>query len=89
MKTMLVASALIMSVSAAAFAAETPSQAECQSMFNQAAAGSQTIPQANTATYISDVKRADANSDGQLSQQEFVTACQSGLVNTSQVPKRQ
>lgn len=56
--------------------------AECQSVWNKAAGSgaSGTLTQTQAQAYVQDFKRADANSDGSLSNAEFTTACQNGMV---------
>jgi hypothetical protein len=38
------------------------------------------VPQAQAQPYMTDFKQADANSDGQISSSEFMSACQRGMV---------
>ncbi len=82
------ATALVM-LATVAYAADAPTSAQCQSMWTQASNGSQSIPQSQASTYVSNFKQADQDGNGQLSSAEFMTACQGGLVNISRLPANQ
>lgn len=60
------------------------SQAECQNIWNRAdAAGSGALSPSEADDYISNFSAADADSDGSLTNAEFMAACQQGLVTDS------
>jgi hypothetical protein len=59
-------------------------QAECESMWNRAdSARSGSLSQAQAQSHVTDFSAVDANRDGNLSQGEFLAACDQGLVRSS------
>jgi Ca2+-binding EF-hand superfamily protein len=87
MKVILLAVALAASTAFGAYAAAAGtqlSQAECDSLWNQAnPSGAATINQSQAQPYVTDFKSADPDNDGTLSQNEFSAACKAGLVKSS------
>jgi hypothetical protein len=60
------------------------SQAQCESIWNtldNSKVGN--VAEAQAKSHVRDFKSADANSDGKLSQAEFRSACDKGLVSSS------
>jgi len=82
MKVILLSAAFAASTAFGAYAAETQlSQAECDSLWNQAnPSGAASITQAQAQPYVTNFKAADPNGDGSLDQNEFSAACKAGLV---------
>jgi len=60
------------------------SQAECETLWNQAnpTKGS-TLSQSQAQTYVTNFKSVDTDSDGSISQTEFMTGCNNGNVKGS------
>ena len=56
---------------------------QCQSLWSQAASSGDSLSSSQANAYITDFKRADANSDGKISQAEFNNACKLGLVQSA------
>jgi hypothetical protein len=56
---------------------------QCQSLWGQAASSGDSLSSDQANSYITDFKRADANSDGKISQAEFNNACKLGLVQSA------
>src|ERR1044072_4834825 len=56
---------------------------QCQSLWGQAASSGDSLSSSQANAYITDFKRADANSDGKISQTEFNNACKLGLVQSA------
>ena len=85
MKVILLAGAIVASTAFGAYAAGTQlSQAECDTLWNQAnPSGATSITKAQAQPYVTDFKAADPNGDGSLDQKEFSAACKSGLVKGS------
>jgi hypothetical protein len=85
MKLILLAGAIAASTAFSAYAAGTQlSQAECDSLWNQAnPSGAATINQSQAQPYVTDFKSADPDNDGTLDQNEFSSACQKGLVKSA------
>jgi hypothetical protein len=85
MKVILLAGAIVASTAFGAYAAGTQlSQAECDTLWNQAnPKGAPTITQAQAQPYVTDFKAANSNGDSSLDQKEFSAACKSGLVKGS------
>ena len=86
MKVILLAGAFAVSTAFGAYAAAGTqlSQAECDSLWNQAnPSGAATINQSQAQPYVTDFKSADPDNDGSLSQNEFSAACKAGLVKSS------
>lgn len=91
MKHLIIASALAL-VSVTAVNAQTPpkspamklSQAECESLWNQAnPSNAATISQSQAQPYVTDFKAANPDGDGTLDKTEFSKACSKGLVKSS------
>jgi hypothetical protein len=62
-------------------AAQQMTQAECQSLWSRADAGSAgSLTEAQAQPYVTNFSSADTNSDGRLSSDEFLAACQQGMV---------
>jgi hypothetical protein len=60
------------------------SQAECQSLWNQAdAAKSGSLSQAQAQPYVKNFSAVDANRDGKISRAEFDQGCTAGHVESS------
>ncbi len=60
------------------------SQADCQAAWSKLdASKTGSVSEAQAQPSIADFKRADLNNDGKLSQAEFQTACDTGLVRSS------
>ena len=59
------------------------SQSECTSLWDKASAGSKTLTQAQAKPYISDFSAVNADNDGSIDQNEFMAACNKGLVHSS------
>jgi hypothetical protein len=58
------------------------SQAQCTSIWSKLDAGkSGSVAQAAAQPYVADFKAVDANNDGKLSQAEFTSACDKGMVH--------
>jgi hypothetical protein len=58
------------------------SQAQCTSLWNKLdAAKSGSVSETASASYVTDFKSVDTNSDGKLSQAEFTAGCGKGLVH--------
>ena len=87
MKAILLAGTIVASTAFAfgAYAAGAQlSQAECDSLWNQAnPSAGPTISQAQAQPYVTNFKAADTNGDGTLDQNEFTAACKSGIVKSS------
>jgi hypothetical protein len=57
-------------------------QAECQSLWSKAGGGAPgPLSQAKANAYVSNFGAVDTNKDGKLSNSEFMSACQRGLVH--------
>jgi hypothetical protein len=68
----------------AAHAAMKLSQAECDTLWNQAnPSGGTTLSMAQAQPYVSDFKSIDTDNDGSISQVEFRKGCNKGLVKSS------
>jgi hypothetical protein len=82
MKVILLAGAIVTSTASGAYAAGTQlSQAECDTLWNQAnPSGAKSITQAQAQSYVTDFKAANPDGDSSLDQKEFSAACKSGLV---------
>jgi hypothetical protein len=82
MKVILLAGAIVASTAFGAFAAGPQlSQAECDTLWNQAnPSGAASITQAQAQPYITDFKAANPDRDSSLDQKEFSAACKNGLV---------
>lgn len=60
------------------------SQAECESLWNQAdSSGAGSLTQTQAQNYVSDFSRVDSNSDGRISRTEFMQGCNAGNVQRS------
>jgi hypothetical protein len=60
------------------------SQAECDSLWNQAnPSSSQTLSQSQAQPYVTDFKKVDTDNDGTISKTEFQTGCNQGFVKSS------
>ncbi|HWB47222.1 MAG TPA: hypothetical protein VG900_17450 [Hyphomicrobiaceae bacterium] len=90
--TGLFAAAVALAVAAPAFAQTTTapkagakmSQAECTSAWTKLdASKSGNVTQTQATGVVTDFKTADTNKDGKLSQTEFMSACNKGLVTAS------
>src|SRR5262245_54113183 len=85
------AAALALAVPAFAQTTTTPksgaakmSQAECTAAWTKLdASKSGSVSQAQAQNVVSDFKAADTNNDGKLTQTEFMSACDKGLVTAS------
>lgn len=92
MKHVMIASALAL-ISATAVNAQSTqkpagamklSQAECDSLWNQAnPSNAATISQSQAQAYVTDFKAANPDNDGSLDKAEFTKACGKGLVKSS------
>jgi hypothetical protein len=90
MKHLIIASALAL-VSATAVNAQSPpagatklSQAECESLWNQAnPSNAATITQTQAQPFVTNFKAANPDGDGTLDKAEFSKACSMGLVKGS------
>ena len=92
MKKMILAIALSAASAGGAYAQSTTSpgtssgtqvsHAECSSNWTSLSGGSGDLSQSQAQGAISKFSDADTNSDGKLSQTEFMSACQRGLVST-------
>ena len=82
MKAILLAGAFAASTAFGAYAAGTQlSQAECDSLWNQAnPSGAASITQAQAQPYVTNFKAANPDGDNSLDRNEFSAACKSGLV---------
>jgi hypothetical protein len=82
MKMILLAGAFAASTALSAHAAGTQlSQAECESLWNQAnPSGAASITQAQAQPYVTDFRAANPDGDSSLDKNEFSAACKSGLV---------
>ena len=82
MKAILLAGAFAASTTFGAYAAGTQlSQAECDSLWNQAnPSGAASITQAQAQPYVTNFKAANPDGDSSLDRNEFSAACKSGLV---------
>jgi hypothetical protein len=60
------------------------SQAECQAAWNKLdSAKSGNVAQAQAQSHVTDFKAVDTNADGKLSQTEFQSGCDKGMVRSS------
>jgi len=93
MKKMAVLAVLLAVGSGYAIAQDTPakrapgaklSQSECSALWNQAnPGGAPTISEAQAQPYVTDFQAANPDGDGTLDQNEFLKACNQGLVKSS------
>jgi hypothetical protein len=86
MKVILLAGAIVASTAFGAYAAAGTqlSQAECDSLWNQAnPAGAPAITESQARQFVTDFKAANPDGDGSLDQNEFGAACKAGLVKSS------
>lgn len=61
--------------------AQRLSQAQCQALWSRVnPSGAANVAQAQMTSYTNSFSQADSNSDGQLSQTEFMSACERGLI---------
>ena len=59
-------------------------QAECESMWNRAdSARAGSLSQTQAQSHVTNFSAVDSNSDGNVSQAEFLAACDKGLVHSS------
>lgn len=82
----LAGAALIVSAAGiqAATAAMKLSQAECDTLWNQAnPSNGATISMSQAQPYVSDFKSVDVDNDGSISQVEFRKGCNNGLIKSS------
>jgi hypothetical protein len=57
------------------------SQAQCESVWNKAATGGATsLTREQAQAYVTNFEQADTAGDGRLSRDEFMSACQRGMV---------
>ena len=79
------AAALAQTSGATTGGAKQMTSAECQSVWSKAAGSGATgsLTETQAQAYVQDFKRADTNQDGTLSNAEFTTACQQGMVRDS------
>ncbi len=88
------ASAIVIAMAASAFARGTTAQqsggtmkmtqAECASMWNRAdSARAGSLSQVQAQSHVTNFSAVDSNSDGNVSQAEFLAACDKGLVHSS------
>lgn len=76
--------ALGMAAMSPAFAQTKLTQAQCETLWTQALAGSSGDLAMNKAKpFVKDFKKADQNSDAKLSQTEWVNACNQGWIQSS------
>lgn len=60
------------------------SSSECTKVWQQAnPSGAAKLEQTKAASYVSDFKSADTNSDSSLDQNEWMAACNKGLIKSS------
>jgi hypothetical protein len=85
MKVIVLAATFAASTAFGAYAAGTQlSQAECDSLWNQAnPSGGPTITQSQAQPYVTDFKAANPDGDSSLDKNEFAAACKAGLVKSS------
>ena len=92
MKRTLFATALVAGTACAAFAQTNEmqdstgvklSQAECESLWNQASPDGAPISEAQAAPYITNFKAANPDGDTTIEQPVFSKACEDGLVKGS------
>jgi hypothetical protein len=61
-------------------------QAQCETLWNQAnPSKGQTLSQSQAQPFVSDFKSVDTDSDGSISQTEFMTGCNNGYVKDRRV----
>lgn len=62
--------------------AQRLSQAQCQALWSRVnPSGGANVAQAQMTSYTNSFAQADTNSDGQLSQTEFMSACERGMIH--------
>ena len=84
MKVILLAGTISTAFGAYAAAGTQLSQAECDSLWNQAnPAGASAITESQAHQFVTDFKAANPDGDGSLDQNEFAAACKAGLVKSS------
>lgn len=59
------------------------SQSECTSLWQQATAGGSKLSEPQAAPYITDFKAANSDGDSSIDQNEWMSACNKGLVKSS------